>query len=96
MQSTPDHLDLSLIKRMVEQMPDVSNIHHLHAWTLTDSEIHLEAHIELNKDLKLSQVKGTHQEIECLLQTDFNVNHVTLQFEIESAHPTKLIHKENG
>ena len=96
MQSTPDHLDLSLIKRMVEQMPDVSNIHHLHAWMLTDSEIHLEAHIELNKDLKLSQVKGTHQEIERLLLADFNVNHVTLQFEIETAHPSMLIHKENG
>ena len=96
MQSTPDHLDLSKIKQMVEQMPDVSNIHHLHAWMLTDSEIHLEAHIELNKDLKLSQVKGTHQEIEHLLLTDFNVNHVTLQFEIDAAHPPNLIHKENG
>lgn len=96
MQSTPDHLDLSLIKRQVEQMPDVSNIHHLHAWMLTDSEIHLEAHIELNTDLKLSQVKGIHQEIERLLLTDFNVNHVTLQFEIETAHPPNLIHKENG
>ena len=95
MQSTPDHLDLSKIKRMVEQMPDVSNIHHLHAWMLTDSEIHLEAHIELNKDLKLSQVKGTHQEIEYMLLTDFNVNHVTLQFEIDAVHPPNLIHKEN-
>jgi cobalt-zinc-cadmium efflux system protein len=93
MQSTPDHLDLSLIKRLVEQMPDVSNIHHLHAWMLTDSEIHVEAHIELNKDLKLSQVKGTHQEIENLLLTDFNVSHVTLQFEIATAHPPNLIHK---
>ncbi len=95
MQSTPDHLDLSKIKRMVEQVPDVSNIHHLHAWMLTDSEIHLEAHIELNKDLKLSQVKGTHQEIEYMLLTDFNVNHVTLQFEIDAVHPPNLIHKEN-
>ncbi len=95
MQSTPDHLDLSKIKQMVEQMPDVSNIHHLHAWMLTDSEIHLEAHIELNKDLKLSQVKGTHQKIEQQLLTDFNINHVTLQFEIETTHPPNLIHKEN-
>jgi cobalt-zinc-cadmium efflux system protein len=94
MQSTPDHLDLSLIKRMVEQLPDVSNIHHLHAWMLTDREIHLEAHVELNKDLKLSQVRGTQQEIEQMLLSDFNVNHVTLQFEIETEHPKNLIHKE--
>jgi len=96
MQSTPDHLDLPKIKRKVEQMPDVANIHHLHAWMLTDREIHLEAHIELNKDLKLSQVKGTHQEIERFLLKDFNVNHVTLQFEIDASHPPNLIHKEEA
>lgn len=96
MQSAPDHLDLPKIKRMVEQMPDVANIHHLHAWMLTDSQIHMEAHIELNKDLKLSQVKGTHQEIERFLLADFNVSHVTLQFEIDAAHPKNLIHKEKA
>jgi len=96
MQSTPDHLDLSKIKQKVEQMPDVSNIHHLHTWMLTDNEIHLEAHIELNKDLKMSQVKGIHQEIEHHLLTDFNVSHVTLQFEFDAVHPPILIYKENG
>lgn len=96
MQSSPDNLDLSIIKRKVEQMPDVANIHHLHAWMLTDTEIHLEAHVELNKDLKLSQVKDTHREIERFLLTDFNVSHVTLQFEIDAAHPTYLIHKEKA
>jgi len=93
MQSAPEHLDLTGIKHGVEQMPDVANIHHLHAWMLTDNEIHLEAHIELNKDLKISQVKSTHREIERFLLADFNINHVTLQFEFETSHPPNLIHK---
>lgn len=96
MQSAPDHLDLSTIKRKVELLPDVANIHHLHAWMLTDREIHLEAHIELKRDLKLSQVKGTHAEIERFLLADYKINHVTLQFEVDAAHPPNLIHKENA
>ena len=93
MQSAPDNLDLAGIKHKVEQLPDVANMHHLHAWMLTDNEIHLEAHIELNKDLKLSQVKTTQGEIERFLLSDFKVNHVTLQFEFDAAHSRSLIHK---
>jgi cobalt-zinc-cadmium efflux system protein len=80
----------------VEQLPEVANIHHLHAWMLTDNEIHLEAHIEVNKDLKLSQVKATQEEIERFLSDEFKVHHLTLQFEYETTHPTGLIHKEKA
>jgi len=84
MQSTPDQLDLSKVKQRVEQVSEVQNIHHVHSWMLTDSEIHLEAHVELKNDLKLSEVKSIHKEIEHLLVHDFSISHVTLQFEYET------------
>lgn len=84
MQSTPDQLDLSKVKQRVEQVFEVQNIHHVHSWMLTDSEIHLEAHVELKNDLKLSEVKSIHKEIERLLVHDFSISHVTLQFEYET------------
>ena len=95
MQATPDQLDLAKVKRRVEQEAEVHNIHHIHAWMLTDSQIHLEAHVELKSDLKLSQVKNTHSVIEQLLLKDFHINHVTLQFEFDTDHTPHLIHKEN-
>ncbi len=95
MQSTPDNLDLSKLKHRVEQVAEVKNIHHMHAWLLTDSEIHLEAHVELKSNLKLTEVKGTHSEIEQLLRKDFHIGHVTLQFEYETDHAPHLIHKQN-
>lgn len=94
MQSAPENLDLSKVKKLVEQIPDVSNIHHLHAWMLTDREIHLEAHVELKNDLKLSEVKTTQSEIEKVLQRDFHIGHITLQFEYETDHTPHLIHKD--
>ena len=94
MQSAPDHLNLEKIKRKVEQMEQVENIHHLHAWMLTDHEVHLEAHVELGNDLKLSEVKKKHSEIEEMLRHDFRISHVTLQFEFDTDHSPALIHKE--
>ncbi len=95
MQSAPDHLDLPAIKNRVEQIPQVLNIHHIHAWMLTDREIHLEAHIELNSDLALSEVKIIQKDIELLLKKSFSVNHVTLQFEYLADHAPSLIHKKS-
>jgi len=92
MQSTPDHLDLPLIKNRVELEPEVLNIHHLHAWMLTDHEVHMEAHVELKADLKLSQVKQIQQKIESSLRKDFGITHITLQFEYNTNHSPSLIH----
>ena len=94
MQSAPDHLDLPAIKKRVEQESEVLNIHHIHAWMLTDQQIHLEAHVELKNDLKLSQVKQIQHEIELYLKDEIGVGHVTLQFEFNTNHAPSLIHSE--
>jgi cobalt-zinc-cadmium efflux system protein len=91
MQSAPGHLDLDAIKTQVELIPEVLNIHHMHAWMLTDSEIHLEAHVELNNDLALSQVTMLQKDIEQLLKKSHRVSHVTLQFEFQANHASSLI-----
>ena len=95
MQSAPDHLDLPLIKHRVEKEPEVFNIHHIHAWMLTDQEVHLEAHVELESDLKLSQVKEIQHKIEMFLRKEFGINHITLQFEFRTNHAPSLIHTKN-
>lgn len=95
MQSAPDHLDLVAIKTRVELIPEVLNIHHMHAWMLTDHELHMEAHVELNTDLALSQVKSIQHDIEHLLKKSFKVQHVTLQFEYLTNHAPSLINTKN-
>lgn len=92
MQSAPDHLDLPAIKKQVEQQPEVLNMHHMHAWMLTDQEVHLEAHVELKSDLKLSQVKRVQHELERYLKGDIGIGHITLQFEFKTDHAPSMIH----
>ena len=93
MQSAPDQLDVARVKKQVEQLSEVRNMHHLHAWMLTDNELHVEAHVELNNDLKLSEVKLIQAKIEQLLNHEFKVNHITLQFEYDTDHNPNLIQK---
>ncbi len=86
MQSAPEHLDLERIRKRVETRPEVNNIHHIHAWMLTDQKVHLEAHVELANDLKMSQVDLIRQELDGVLSDEFKINHITLQFEFNPGH----------
>ncbi|MEX0988413.1 MAG: cation diffusion facilitator family transporter [Bacteroidales bacterium] len=95
MQATPGQLDLQKIQVKVEALPNVVSLHHLHAWSLSDHEIHLEAHVELSEDMKISQMKPTQQKIEQLLRDQFHIFHTTLQFEFDPDHSTTLISKGN-
>lgn len=91
MQSTPGSVNIENIKIRVEEIPEVHNLHHLHVWNLTDQEVHLEAHVELSKDMKLSEVKIIQKQVEDLLKNRFSIHHLTLQFEFNADHPTQLV-----
>lgn len=94
MQSAPDHLDIQEIRKRVEALPEINNMHHIHTWMLTDQQIHLEAHIELDEDLKLSEVDKIRQELNSFLHGELNIQHITLQFEFDSGHPPQVISQE--
>jgi cobalt-zinc-cadmium efflux system protein len=94
MQSTPDQLNLESIKKDIEIFPEVLNIHHIHAWNLNEREIHFEGHIDLNKDLQVSQTDIIRKKIESLLAEKYNISHLTLQIEYRCCEDTKMIHNE--
>lgn len=95
MQSAPEHLDIHEIQKKAQSVPEVKNMHHIHAWMLTDQQIHLEAHVELNTDLKLSQVDHIRQKMEALLNKEFLIHHITLQFEYNPGHAAKAVSLED-
>ncbi len=94
MQSAPDQLNLEIIKKDIEMLPEVMNIHHIHAWNLNESEIHFEGHIDLSKDLQVSQTDIIRKKIESLLAEKYNITHFTLQIEFGCCDDTEMIHNE--
>lgn len=90
MMSSPTDIDMNDIQRSIEGIPGVRNIHHVHLWKMTDSDIHFEAHIDVD-DVPVSHTAGIREEIERCLREEYDINHTTLQVECDSCQAKGLI-----
>ena len=90
MMSNPEGIDLEVIKNIVEKIPGVINIHHIHLWKLNDNDTHFEAHIEV-KDMFVSKTAEIQKQIEHELHERYEINHTTLQFECDKCEVKKLV-----
>jgi len=81
MQFSPSNIDPKEIEKAVLEQPLIKNIHHLHLWQLNDKDIHLEAHLDFNEDIKLSEVSKVTQRVSEVLQQRFGIGHAMLQAE---------------
>jgi len=79
MQFSPSHIKLKDVENRVLQLAEIEQIHHLHIWQLNDKDIHFEAHVDFNNDIKLSEVSEVLNTIGAMLKHEFNINHSTLQ-----------------
>lgn len=83
LEATPDHINSDQLKKAVEAISGVDDIHHIHIWTL-DGEYHLlSAHIVTSKYHTLDDISPIRKAIQKLLHDDFHIEHITLEFEIE-------------
>jgi len=81
MQSSPD-TDYEQIKKEIEAIDEVVNIHHVHAWMINEQSIFFEAHVDM-KDMSLCQAEQVIQKIENILKTKYGFTHTTLQAEVD-------------
>ena len=83
MEGTPEHLDLYQLCADIEDVPGVTLIHDVHAWSISEGYHAFTAHVVLEEgytakaDELLSQMRG-------IVYDKHHVSHLTLQFE-ESA-----------
>lgn len=96
MMSSPQDIDLQKVKKVIEEIPEIKNIHHVHIWKLNDNDIHFESHIEV-EDTLISNTILIQKSIEDKLHKEFDINHFTLQFECDICADKGLIqnHKKS-
>jgi len=87
MQFAPKDIDISKVEKAILDLPSVKNMHHVHLWRLNDNDLRLEAHIEFNKDIRLSEFDEICERIEKLLQDKFRINHTYIQPEWKRDDP---------
>ncbi|CAN5336686.1 cation diffusion facilitator family transporter [soil metagenome] len=88
---TPSNLVLEDIAQAICELPQVANVHHIHVWQLNEDETHLEAHIDFNTDITLSQFDKLIDEIEEMVFHKFGINHMNIQPEYGKCDKKDLI-----
>ncbi len=86
MQMAPSGLDIKKIEARLMKLDGFQNVHHIHLWNLTDKLIHFECHITLNNDINVSETTSLLEKVQEILHDEFDIEHVTVQFEYEPMH----------
>lgn len=76
---TPESTSVDAIVKDIQTIDIIKNVHHVHIWQLNEEEIHLEAHIDFNKNITLSEFDTILDEIEELVYHKYEINHINIQ-----------------
>jgi len=88
--ASPEELSLAQINEKLVALGGVNNLHHVHLWQMGEHDIHFEAHVDI-ADRMVSETEPLLQKITELLHENFEINHITLQFECDVCSATELI-----
>lgn len=88
---SPKTLSILDLEAAVCKFPKVKNMHHVHLWELNDKDIYLEAHLEFEEDITLSEFDEICTSIEEMVQRDFNISHTMFQPEFKREDEKELI-----
>ncbi|WMI66678.1 cation diffusion facilitator family transporter [Aestuariibaculum sp. YM273] len=88
---TPDHVPIQKIVDEISAFDAIKNVHHVHVWQLNEDEVHLEAHIDFQEDITLSQFDEVLHNIEDLVLIRYHINHVNIQPEFRKSDDKHVI-----
>jgi cobalt-zinc-cadmium efflux system protein len=90
LESAPGHAEVPAVRDRIGQVEGVAGVHDLHVWTIGSGSHALSAHVVL-EDRKLSEASAILRSIDATLRDEFEITHVTVQFECESCDPDTTI-----
>lgn len=96
MQASPANLDLEVIKAEMEKHPEIKNIHHIHAWRLSDTITHFECHADVKNNINMHEADRLRSELEAILSHQFEIDHITIQLEYDVCDDKETIKVKSG
>ncbi len=90
MMGSPENVDLLEIKKTVEAVDGVNNLHHVHLWRLNEHDIFMEGHVDV-RDMPVSSASLILRELEKELHERFQISHLTLQFECNHCSAQNMV-----
>jgi cobalt-zinc-cadmium efflux system protein len=83
LEGTPRGIGLSQIRKEMESVPGVQNVHDLHCWSLGSQSRALACHVTI-ADIPPSESAEILERVNHILKDHFNICHTTIQFEHEN------------
>ncbi len=80
LESSPKNIDLDKLKKIIQSIPEVKQMHHIHAWTLTSGKDIFSAHVQINKSANSQKAL---KKINKILKEKFGFYFSTIQIEKE-------------
>ncbi|MEP3210944.1 MAG: cation diffusion facilitator family transporter [Maribacter sp.] len=88
---TPNSIQVQEIVEAIGKIKPIKNVHHVHVWQLNEDEVHLEAHIDFNEDIRLSEFDAILERIEEEVYHNHGINHVNIQPEFGKCDSKQVI-----
>jgi cobalt-zinc-cadmium efflux system protein len=96
MERVPAKIDIEEIKKKIEIIPQIQNLHHVHVWQIDEGRILFEGHITLNQDLKLSEANDIKQQVEEILTREYQIFHSMIELEFKNCNKKECIFIKNS
>jgi cobalt-zinc-cadmium efflux system protein len=78
LEAVPAHIDLSAVRKTIDEIPGVDQVHDLHVWTVTSGLICMSGHaVVQNPDHHPRVLKEIHRA----MRDQFGISHITVQLE---------------
>lgn len=84
MQFAPPEIQQQEVVEVLEEIPEINGVHHVHLWQLSDHQIYFEAHLVLNENFLVADTQLITENAKRLLSSRFGISHTTFQYEYVS------------
>lgn len=83
LEAVPRHIDLADVRRAIDEIPGVDEVHDLHVWTLTSGFLAMSGHaVVRNPDQNVRVLR----DITKCMRDQFGISHITVQLEPPVLH----------
>ncbi len=80
LQGTPDKIEIEDIRKRLKVIPEITDVHDYHCWSMDGNYNVLTIHLQLDDDYKLSEQEQIKKKVRRELK-HLPINHVTVEFE---------------
>lgn len=88
LEKMPESIDIDELKKELNKIENVEDIHHIHIWTMDNMHNYITLHAKINKDVSNEIMEDTKGKIRETLKR-YNLEHSTIEIEYEKCKNEK-------